>query len=882
MNLAGSVGAAAQAKPLDDGRGFLDELRRRAKAAPESMVLLAPGRSPLTFAGLANRIHGVAAMLADAGLTRNDVVAIVMPDGPELLSIVLGVASAAIGAPVNPALRGTEMKSCLSDLGARAVIVDQSIGSEVGAAAGELGISVLNPERLLGFTGTTGLAEYGCPSDVAIVLQTSATTDKARLVPLTHANLQAMAANTQEILQLTAADRFLSMMPLFHLQGLLSSIAQFLAGGSVVSTAGFDAGAFPNWIEQFHPTWYSATPAVHSAILPLIEARPDVLDRFPLRFIRSIGAPLPNALLADLERALRVPALEGYGMTEAGMVTSNALPPRKRKTGSVGRSAGVEVAIMDEAESFLPAGCEGQIAVQGPAVIHAYRNNAEADRSAFRGGRWFLTGDVGYLDEEGFLFVTGRIKDIINRGGEKVLPREIDEVLSTHAAIFEAMAFGVPHPTLGEVVAAAVVLNPGTSVTETDLRQFAAQRLADFKVPGRIVFVDAIPKGPTGKARRALLAEQFQLQASSNANARGDTLTAVEQKLETLWKRILRIEEIGLRDDFYGSGGDSLGLTLLMAEVEFEFGVDAALLNSSEFFAAPTIETLAHAIARARPVSNKSSRSPVVALQPMGSRVPFFCIPGADENPYYFRDLARRVGNDQPFYVLRDPRPREERGIYTLEEHAATFAAAMRSVQPRGPYVLGGHCYGGIVAFEAARQLVAVGEEISLLALFEVPAPGYPKVVRNWKNYFKQSKRLMGALTRGEGRATWMSMRSHIQVLNGLLKRKAQAVSRRRLVGIGLKSMVEPIERRACKNERAGRSYEPKQLRCNVVQFIAGDELHSTLVLDDPRLGWRDQVGAGFSVRRVPGIADGIFKEPNVPELASQLRALLDGVQTAV
>jgi thioesterase domain-containing protein len=266
----------------------------------------------------------------------------------------------------------------------------------------------------------------------------------------------------------------------------------------------------------------------------------------------------------------------------------------------------------------------------------------------------------------------------------------------------------------------------------------------------------------------------------------------------------------------------------------------------------------------------------------MGSRVPFFCIPGADENPYYFRDLARRVGNDQPFYVLRDPRPREERGIYTLEEHAATFAAAMRSVQPRGPYVLGGHCYGGIVAFEAARQLVAVGEEISLLALFEVPAPGYPKVVRNWKNYFKQSKRLMGALTRGEGRATWMSMRSHIQVLNGLLKRKAQAVSRRRLVGIGLKSMVEPIERRACKNERAGRSYEPKQLRCNVVQFIAGDELHSTLVLDDPRLGWRDQVGAGFSVRRVPGIADGIFKEPNVPELASQLRALLDGVQTAV
>ncbi len=878
MSLTGSGGVAARAESLEAGRGFLDELRLRANAAPESTVLLAPGRSPMTFAGLAKRIRGVASRLADAAITRNDAVAIVMPDGPELLSIVLGVASAAIAAPVNPALRGAEMKSCLNDLGARAVIIDQSIGPAVGAVAGDLGISVLNPETLLGATGTTSLAECPRASDVAVMLQTSATTDKARLVPLTHANLRAMAANTQEILQLSAADRFLSMMPLFHLQGLLSSIAQFLAGGSVVSTSGFDSGTFLNWIEQFHPTWYTATPAVHNAILPLIEARPDLVKRFPLRFVRSIGAPLPHALLADLERALRVPVLEGYGMTEAGMVTSNALPPRRRKIGSVGQSGGVEVAIMDEAEHFVPAGCEGQIAVRGPAVIHAYHDNPEAGRSAFR-GRWFLSGDVGYLDDEGFLFVTGRIKDIINRGGEKVLPQEIDEVLSTHPSILEAMAFGVPHPTLGEAVAAAVVLKPAAPVTATELRQFAADRLADFKVPGRIIFVNSIPKGPTGKARRALLAEQFREQASLNGNAPSETLTDIGKKLETIWKRILRIEEIGIRDDFYGAGGDSLGLTLLMAELEFEFGVDAALLNSSEFFAAPTIETLARAIVHARPVSNKSSRSPVVALQPRGSRIPFFCIPGADENPYYFGDLARYAGADQPFFVLRDPRPRVERGVYTLEEHAATFAAAMRSVQPRGPYVFGGHCYGGIVAFEAARQLVEAGQEISLLVLFEVPAPGYPKVVRNWKNYLKQSKRLFQALARGEGRAAWPNLRSHIQVLAGLLKKRAQAVSRRRLVGIGLKSMVEPIERRACKNERAGRSYEPKQLRCKVVQFIAGDELHSTLVLDDPRLGWRDQVGAGFSVQRVPGIADRIFREPNVPELASQLRALLDGVQ---
>ncbi len=281
---------------------------------------------------------------------------------------------------------------------------------------------------------------------------------------------------------------------------MLSSLAQFLAGGSVVSTSGFDSGMFLTSVEQFHPTWYTAAPALHSAILPLIETRPDVLDRFPLRFVRSIGAPLPQALLADLERALRVPVLEGYGMTEAGMVTSNALPPQKRKTGSVGQSAGVEVAIIDKAEGLLPAGCEGQIAVRGPAVIRGYRNDAKADQNAFRGG-WLLTGDIGYLDDEDFLFVTGRIKDIINRGGEKVLPQEIDEVLSTHPSVSEAVAFGVAHPTLGEDVAAAVVLTPGAAVSEAELRQFAAHRLGDFKVPRRIVFLDAIPKGPTGKAR---------------------------------------------------------------------------------------------------------------------------------------------------------------------------------------------------------------------------------------------------------------------------------------------------------------------------------------------------------------------------------------------
>ncbi len=765
---------------LDEEIGFLDELRLRAVAAPALKALLAPGQNPITFEELSSRICAIASMVRDAGLRRNEVIAVIMPDGLELLSTILGTTSVAICAPLNPALRTSEAESYFRDLDVRALIVDPRHDLGVKEMANKLGVAVLDLERATDVSSSTTLAEYVRADDTALVLQTSATTAKARLVPLTHSNLRAMAVNTRRILQLSAEDRFLSVMPLFHLTGLLSSLATLLAGGSVISTSGFDSGKFLSWIEELHPTWYTASPALHNAILPLFAERPDVLNRFPLRFVRSIGAPLQQSLLAELERVLHVPVLEGYGMTEAGMVASNT--PQKRRAGSVGQSAGVEVAVMGDSETFLPTGCEGEIAVRGPAVIRGYRDNAEADESAFRGA-WFLTGDVGYVDEEGFLFVTGRIKDIINRGGEKVRPGEVDEVLSTHPMVSETAAFGVPHPTLGEDVAAAAVLIPGASVTEAELRRFVADRLADFKIPRRIIFMDSIPRGPTGKALRTKLAEQFlQGEAALRAN-QGDTLTPIEKKLEIIWKRILRIDEIGIRDDFFAAGGDSLGLTLLMAEIEFEFEVDGTLLEGSEFFSSPTIETLAGVIQGRTPASMNGTRLPFVALQPMGSRIPVFCIPGADENPYYFRDLAKDLGQDQPFYVLRDLRPEVERGVYSIEEHAAYYCRAVRSVRKHGPYILAGHCYGGILAFETARQLVSMGEEMSLLALFEVPTPGYPKIVRHWRSYFVQSKLMLSGLVRGEDRMTWADLRSHARVLKGLVKRKSEKSEGRDSIG---------------------------------------------------------------------------------------------------
>ncbi len=837
----------------------------RAATAPGSVALIEPGAARLTFAELQSRIDAVAHDVTSAGITRDDVVALALPDGIDLLTSFFGVASVTGCAVLNPGLTRAEIDSVLTDLEARAMILDPDVASHVKDVARDRGVSVLNPS----FT-EHGEVESPKGRDVALLLHTSATTGKARIVPLTHSNLRAMAANTRGILSLTGDDRFLSMMPLFHLQGLLSSLAQLLAGGSVICTKGFDAAAFLSWLEEYRPTWYTAGPTLHHAILPLIESHPDILERSPLRFVRSIGAAMPRALMERIERTLHAPVLEGYGMTEAGAITSNT--PSRRKRGSAGVSTGSEIGILSETGEFLAAEREGEIVVRGPAVIDSYRNNPEANRTSFHHG-WFRTGDLGRLDAEGFLFVTGRIKEIINRGGEKILPGEIETSLMAHPAIAEAVAFGVAHPTLGEEVMAAVVLRPCMIASEEELRHFAGERIADFKLPRRIVFLDEIPKGATGKPSRMALGEQLKAELGAVADARVAT-TELEQALTGVWQRVLKAENIASDDDFFELGGDSLALTLMMAEVDAEFGAE----DRAEFLSRPTIETLARIVTR-NP-DKRGEKSFIVALQARGSRIPFFCIPGADENPYYFLDLAKRLGQDQPFFMVRDPRPLQDRGVYSVEEHAALYCSAIREMHPEGPLLLGGHCYGGILAFEAARQLMGAGRDVRLLVLFEVPTPGYPKVARHWKKYLRQSAGLVSSFARGQASATWFQARSHAGVLKQLFRRKRQAFARRVLVSAGMQKAIEPVESINFRNHGAGRAYVPAKLTCNVVHFLAADERHSTLILDDPRLGWRDMVGAGFSARKVPGIADGIFKPPHVAELASQLRELLDVVNS--
>jgi len=502
-------------------------LARGADAAP---ALTAPGGVPLSYASLRGLVRSTVAALNGLGVGRNDRVAIVLPNGPEMATAFLSVASGAASAPLNPGYRADEFEFYLSDLGARALIVEAGSTSPAVAVAGKLGVRVLElqgqPERGAGsFTlrDVAGVAHAPAaapgpaqPDDVALVLHTSGTTSRPKIVPLSQRNVCASARNIREFLKLSADDRGLNIMPLFHIHGLIAGItAPLSAGGSVCCTPGFNALKFFAWMDEARPTWYTAVPTMHQAILGRAASNKAVIAAHPLRFIRSSSSAMPTQVIREIESVFGAPLVESYGMTEAAhQMAANPLPPRARKPGTVGIAAGPEVAIMDADGKLLAAGETGEVVIRGENVTRGYESNPKANAEAFADG-WFRTGDQGVLDADGYLTITGRLKEIINRGGEKVSPREVDEVLMDHPAVAQVLTFAIPHDKLGEEVGAVVVLREGASLTERELREFAAKRLADFKVPRKVLFTDEIPKGATGKLQRIGLARKLGLATGS-------------------------------------------------------------------------------------------------------------------------------------------------------------------------------------------------------------------------------------------------------------------------------------------------------------------------------------------------------------------------------
>jgi len=495
---------------------------------PDAVAISAPDRPPLTFDGLRRQVSQTVQVLNKLGYGRGDAVSIVLPNGPEMATSFLAVAAGCVSAPLNPAYKDDEFAFYLDDLKAKALIVETSSTSPAIEVAHSLNIPVLrldvdarDPAGSFILRGPDGAdvpidedtpPDFAQADDIALVLHTSGTTSRPKQVPLSQRNLTASARHISRTLALTSADRCLNIMPLFHIHGLIAATLSSLAvGASVFCTPGFNALRFFAWLDEAHPSWYTAVPTMHQAILTRADRNREIIERNSLRFIRSSSASLPPQVMAELEATFNAPVIEAYGMTEAShQMASNPLPPRARKPGSVGIAAGPDVAIMDDDGQILESGGIGEVVIKGPNVTAGYVNNPKANSEAFTSG-WFRTGDQGMLDEEGYLYLTGRLKEIINRGGEKISPREVDEVLLDHPAVAQVVTFAMPHAQLGEEVAAAVVLADGTSAEERELRDFCSERLANFKVPRKVLILSEIPKGATGKIQRIGLASKLGL-----------------------------------------------------------------------------------------------------------------------------------------------------------------------------------------------------------------------------------------------------------------------------------------------------------------------------------------------------------------------------------
>jgi acyl-CoA synthetase (AMP-forming)/AMP-acid ligase II len=508
--------------PADTITGLL------ARGAAEAPAIGAPGRAWMTHGELRDLAARTVGELNALGIGRQDRVAMVLPNGPEMAAGFVAIAAGACTAPLNPAYKREEFDFYLGDLGARALVILRGMESPARAAAAARAIPILelDPEAAGpagGFTlvAPDGFAGGPCASpgptqadDLALVLHTSGTTARPKIVPLRQVNVTASAYHIAETLALAPGDVCLNIMPLFHIHGLIAATLSSLAAGAAVScTPGFNAFRFFAWLAEVNPSWYTAVPTMHQTILGLAKRNAATIKAGRLRFVRSSSASLPPQVMQAMEEAFGVPVIEAYGMTEAShQMASNPLPPRPRFAGCVGLAAGPEIAIMGDDGTIQPPGGLGEVVIRGRNVTAGYENNPEANAKAFING-WFRTGDQGVLDEHGYLRLTGRLKEIISRGGEKVSPIEVDTIMMDHPAVAQCLTFAMPHAMLGEEVAAAIVLREGQVATDHELRDFAAARLAAFKVPRKIVFLDEIPKSATGKPKRIDLAEKLGLTA---------------------------------------------------------------------------------------------------------------------------------------------------------------------------------------------------------------------------------------------------------------------------------------------------------------------------------------------------------------------------------
>jgi acyl-CoA synthetase (AMP-forming)/AMP-acid ligase II/thioesterase domain-containing protein/acyl carrier protein len=705
---------------VDDGKDTIcDVIRRWAELQPDAPAFLDEGQEALTYQDLVRMMDITGARLKASGFKKGDRIAIVHPGGREMASLMFGIMSHGfVPIPLNPNFTVLEFKKHLIDRGALALLLDRGSGDDAMTAAQELKLPLIN---LSASRSQSVAVEENRPSpdDYAVVFATSSTTAESKIVPYRHSNILAHAMVVEKSLGLAQSDVGIIFRSLHYASAFENAVVALFAGGSVVVFPKFEAEIFFYSAREHGATWYAGGPTFHRAIYAKIQSEPEIIEGINLRFIRASSAPLEAAIADELELVFSATLITSYSSSEAGRIAQSCPEVAPRKPGKIGRPVNdfgfsdSEVRIRALDGKLLPVGEHGEIVVRGPQVFGGYENAPKLNAETFVDG-WFRTGDEGFFDSDGYLVLTGRIKEMINRGGEKVSPAEVDAALMAHPLVREAATFPIPHPTLGEEVAAAVVTKPGLSLDQSLLTNFMLERLIGFKVPRLYVMVETIPKSEYGKVQRYKLAKELGVAdaaTTQSVNQRVRAATPLETRLRVLWAQVLKRDRVGLDDNFFLLGGDSL------LAVELVLLVGRRLrcwLPAASLFEAGTVAEMARFIEEGEP------QACIVPIQTQGDRPPFFCIHGARGQAIGFKDLARRLPQDQPFYGIQAVGWDGIVAPFTRKtDMAAHYASEIRKIQPHGPYYIGGYSFGGKVAAHMANSLKAQGEEVRLLVLLD-------------------------------------------------------------------------------------------------------------------------------------------------------------------
>lgn len=859
-------------------------IQRHAQDAPDSPALVADGQRPLTYADLARLMARIQQRLNAMGYGREDRIAIIGKSDSATAAAITGIWGCATAVPMNPSLSPGEFAIYLRDLKVQAVAIDAELDTAARGAAQKLDLPILEVVRtdpaqagIIDIRSAADPRKSARPGaaqaeDIAMVLQTSGTTSHSKTIPLTQRHISARCRLFIRAAQLTAQDRCLNLMPLFHGHGLYPAFgATLYSGGSLATLPEFSIGDFFRLLVTLSPTWYTGSYTFHHTICAAAPDHMAEIGKSRLRFIRTASGHLDPQIIETIERIFRVPLIVTYSCTEAHNICMTPFPPARRKRGTVGIPL-TEVAIIGPDKQFLPQGERGEVVVDTATVFGGYENDPAANAEAFFDG-WFRTGDEGFLDEEGYLTLTGRIKDIINRGGEKITPSEVDNALMGHPDVSAAVTFPVPHATLGEDVAAAVVPAKGAVLTDEILARYLRGKISAFKVPRRILIVDEIPKGATGKYARRGLFEAFGLSGTSadgrSQGADDRPPTPLEEDLQRMWSDVLAIKSVGLYDNFFTMGGDSLQAVELFLRIEEELG---RRLPRSVLFEADTVAKMAELI-------NKATTSPcLVPIQPKGDNLPFFCVHDGEGHVLNFRDLARLVGEAQPFYGIQcRGLDGEEEPFTHIEDMASYYVGEMRKVQPEGPYYIGGYSFGGRVAYVMAQQLSAAGEEVALLALLDTFSHmGESRVgFRDWLAHHRERLKTLRLLE--------IPAYLGLRVVN--LADTAYQVLRMRGISFGwrfIKSRGWPIpgflRLPVATNQMIRQAYQAEPYGGDATLFKAEKYAWTHTDAHD---GWRELIKGNLEIRPITGRHFEIVKQPHVQKLAAELADALKQARAA-